>query len=83
MKKILTVLTISSVLALSGCSDANKAHSTLSAAGYTNVLTEGWTPFACAEDDVFTTQFTAVNTNGKDVAGVVCSGWFKGGTIRF
>lgn len=51
----------------------------------TNVKPTGYGWFACGFGegaDMWRTRFTAVNQNGKDVSGVVCSGLFKGGTMR-
>jgi len=38
--------------------------------------------FACSEDDIFRTRFSAKNVSGDSVSGVVCSGFFKGSTVR-
>lgn len=80
MKKILIAL---AVLALTACSSRSDAEHALSNAGFTNVETRGYSFFGCGKDDSFKTKFTATNPQGKQVSGVVCSGWFKGGTIRF
>jgi hypothetical protein len=81
MKYLLILIT---ALTLCSCSSSNKAYHTLSSAGYTNIQTKGWAgPLWCGEEDVFSTKFTATNSNGQVVSGVVCNGFFKGGTIRF
>ena len=80
MKKILIAL---AVVALSACSSQNDATNALSSAGFTQIETHGYSFFGCGEDDTFKTKFTATNPQGKRVSGVVCSSWFKGGTIRF
>lgn len=82
-KKLVTAGVIGSVLVLSGCSDANKATKTLSDQGYTNITTDGYAWFMCSEKDTFSTKFYATSPNGTRVSGAVCSGWFKGNTIRF
>ncbi len=38
--------------------------------------------FVCSEDDIFRARFSAKNISGKTVNGVVCSGIFKGSTVR-
>lgn len=70
------------LLLLACLSDPDTAESTLHSAGYTDVQTDGW-GFGCGKDDTFATAFTATNPAGERVSGVVCSGWLKGGTIRF
>lgn len=54
----------------------------LSGYGMTNVQTDGYDFFACGRDDTFATRFKAFNSQGMPVSGVLCSGWFKGGTVR-
>lgn len=70
------------LLALVGCSDNEGAVKALSAMGYTNIKTHGWSAFGCAQSDDYSTQFTATGVNGKPVKGVACRGVFKGTTIR-
>lgn len=82
MKKILFLALIA--VALSACSNSNDAHRALTGAGYTDIETHGWSPFACGEDDFFKTKFTATNPAGQRTKGTVCSGLiFKNATIRF
>lgn len=53
--------------------------------GLTNVKATGYGWFGCGVGegaDMWRTRFTATNQNGKDVGGVVCAGFFKGGTMR-
>jgi hypothetical protein len=82
-KKSVMAGIIGSVLVLSGCTDADKAIKTLSDQGYTNITTSGYAWFMCSEQDTFATKFHATSPNGTSVSGAVCSGWFKGNTIRF
>lgn len=83
MKKLIIAATLITVFALTACSSANDANKALTAAGFTNIETHGYSFFGCGEDDTFKTKFTATNPAGKRVDGVVCSSFFKGGTIRF
>jgi hypothetical protein len=69
-------------LFLAACSDADTAHRALEAAGYTEIAISGYSFWGCSEDDNFKTGFTAKGPNGALVKGVVCSGLFKGATIR-
>lgn len=81
MKKILIALAV--VASLTACSSRKDAEHALTSAGFTNIETHGYAFYGCGEKDEFKTKFTATNPQGKRVSGVVCSGWFKGGTIRF
>jgi len=80
MKRMMGVALVAGALA--GCSDAKTAIRALEGAGYTEVETTGWSFFGCGENDTFKTSFKAKGPTGKPVAGVVCSGWLKGATIR-
>ncbi len=79
MNKILIALL---AVTLAGCSSSKDANKALNAAGYKNIETHGYSVFGCSEDDTFKTKFTATGPTGVPVEGVVCSGWFKGSTIR-
>lgn len=79
MKKLALVV-ISAVLF--GCSANDEAYRILTSEGYTNVETTGYAFFGCSQGDTFHTGFTAMSPNNTYVTGVVCSGWFKGATIR-
>lgn len=83
MNKIMMIGVGVALLTLGACSDAKTAKKVLNDAGFTEVQTNGYGWFGCGKDDTFATEFVAKNQNGKTVKGVVCSGWFKGGTIRF
>jgi hypothetical protein len=65
------------------CSSNEDAVDTLTKAGYKDIETTGYSFFGCGSDDRFSTGFVATNPAGQRVKGVVCSGFFKGGTIRF
>lgn len=69
-------------MALSGCTDSNGTVKALTQAGYTNIETTGYTFFGCDKNDFYHTGFKAVGPTGVEVEGVVCSGVFKGKTIR-
>ena len=51
--------------------------------GYTDIQITGYVVMGCGEQDVFHTGFRAKSPNNTSVDGVVCSGWFKGSTVRF
>lgn len=80
MRKMILVLALA--IGLTGCSSDNDARRALEGAGYTNIQTTGYSFFGCGKEDSFRTGFTAVGPSGVAVSGVVCSGWFKGATIR-
>jgi hypothetical protein len=70
------------LLVLAGCTSSNDALRALEGAGYTDIKLGGYAWFSCSQDDSFATEFTATGPSGKQVSGAVCSGWFKGSTIR-
>jgi hypothetical protein len=80
MKNFILIL---GILALSGCTNPDNAKRVLEEQGYTQIEITGFEPFACDENDTFSTGFIAVNPFGKKVSGVVCSGFLKNSTIRF
>mgnify|MGYP000851067537 CR=1 FL=1 len=63
--------------------DVDGATGALIDQGLTPVHVGGYSWFGCDAKDRYKTEFTAVNVNGKEVSGVVCSGFFKGNTIRY
>ncbi|QXN67455.1 hypothetical protein [Stenotrophomonas phage BUCT608] len=83
-------------LALTGCYDSqqisrdstqepaakSQAEEVLEANGYTDIELTGYAMFSCSDDDTFKTGFRAKSPAGQQVKGAVCSGWFKGATIR-
>jgi hypothetical protein len=69
-------------LALAGCTDQNAADRALTGAGYSNIQITGYRWTGCSDSDDFATGFKASGPTGKQVYGVVCSGLFKGATIR-
>lgn len=83
MRKVTTALLCTVATIIAACSDPEAASEALHKAGFTDLNIGGYAPFLCGEDDAFTTTFSATNPNGERVEGVVCSGWFKGATIRF
>lgn len=81
MKKFLIVAL--AAIALSGCGvNEVKGKRALESQGYTNVKIEGFSFFGCGEKDTFRSAFSATGTNGAKVTGVLCSGMFKGITVR-
>lgn len=69
------------LLFVAGCTQPDKATIALQRDGYTEIQITGYSWFGCGKDDDFSTGFIA-KKNGKQVTGVYCSGWWKGGTIR-
>ncbi len=74
---------IAILISTGGCTRVGNAERILTEQGYTNIEAGGYGWLSCSEDDVFKTEFKATSPAGKTVTGTVCSGWFKGGTIRF
>lgn len=81
MKNFIVAMAV--VFALFGCYRPDQAKEVLGKQGFTNIETHGWSPFGCGEEDTFTTKFSATSPIGEHVTGVVCSGFFKGATVRF
>jgi len=80
---VLIVLGITLALGYGGaCSRPGRSTETLQNQGYTNVKITGYRFFGCG-DESFHDGFEATSPSGVKVTGVVCSGWFKGSTIRF
>ena len=77
-----TLIFAAIVAALSGCSSHSEANRALDAAGYTDIDITGYRFFGCDEKDAWHTGFEATGQNGRRISGVVCSGLFKGATIR-
>lgn len=67
---------------LSACSDEPTALRVLQAAGYTDIVLDGYAWSGCGKEDHYATAFKARGPSGVHVEGVVCSGVFKGATIR-
>ena len=80
MKKLPFIVLLG--LMVSACTSPDSAKRVLEAQGYTNIKTGGYAFFACSEDDTFATKFTATSVSGQVVTGAVCSGLFKGNTVR-
>lgn len=78
---VLAVMTV----ALAGCYNSTDArHALAEQGGFTDIQVTGHGWFACGHDDFYSTKFTAKNSQGKHVSGVVCSGLlFKNSTIRW
>lgn len=70
-------------LSLAACTDEKAAEKALVSLGMTHIRLTGYDWFGCGKDDQFSTGFEAINPQGQPVHGVVCSGWFKGATVRF
>ena len=81
MNKLLAVSVISFIL-LGGCTKPDETKAILEANGYRSVEIKGYGWLNCSEDDQYATKFTAISGSGNMVEGVVCSGVFKGSTIR-
>lgn len=79
MKRVLILLAL-----VLGCTDEANTVRTLRSVGFTDIQTTGYSMFGCGDDDTFSTGFTAKNTSGDPVSGVVCCGFIgKGCTIRY
>lgn len=77
------VVLCAALLLLSACTDPDTARRVLAENGYTDIQIGGYAAWSCSEGDDYATEFTATSPVGRPVRGAVCSGWFKGATIRF
>lgn len=78
MKKLLLIM---SCVLVVGCSSSDDATRALKTQGFTHIQTRV-AFFGCDEGDAFKTRFSAKNTKGEIVTGVVCSNQLKGFIIR-
>ncbi len=61
-----------------------KLKQSLEKQGFTKVSVGDWSAFECSSGDSISRAFTAVNSNGQQVDGTICCGFFlKGCTVRF
>ena len=70
------------LLAFTGCTDKSGATRALKQQGYTDITITGYNIMRCDKNDNFSTGFKAKSASGHGVTGTVCSGIFKGHTIR-
>lgn len=86
MKKIFVLLLLAMSLFMSGCdsmcTDPVESTRILKQQGYSQVQTTGYSWLACGKNDWYSTGFRAKTQTGAYVEGTVCSGFFKGHTIR-
>lgn len=78
-------LLIPALLLLTACAPMSDdtARNALESAGLHDIELHGMAIFGCSEKDFFRKKFTAKNTDGKFVEGVVCGGFLKGSTVRY
>jgi hypothetical protein len=80
-KRLIVLLAL--VATVSACEgDKDQIGRALAAEGCTSVNLTGYDPWGCSDSDTYSCGFTAVR-NGQKVKGVVCSGAWKGATIRY
>lgn len=60
-----------------------EATRTLEAQGVTKVKITGFSWMGCGRDDDFASNWKGIGVNGRPISGSICSGWFKGYTVRF
>lgn len=81
MKKVLFISI--AVIALNSCTNEKSARKALLDSGYHPIEVGGYGWFDGSKDDVFKTRFKAYSPDSsRIVTGTVCSGWFKGSTVR-
>lgn len=80
--KSLVIAALVGCLVLAGCTDGPNAERVLRAQGYTDIEITGYRYGMGGELDTYVTGFRAKTPAGVVVTGAVCSGVFKGSTIR-
>jgi hypothetical protein len=81
-RAIAFISAIALAASLSACTAPDRALRVLQDAGYSDITIAGYAWAACSEDDTFATRFSATGPSGRPASGAVCSGLFKGATIR-
>lgn len=56
--------------------------SDVEAFGFNDVQIGSWASFRCSKDDTYGYYFSAINSQGHPVNGVICGGILKGSTVR-
>lgn len=79
--KNLLILT-AAILLLAACTRAEDVQSYANEQDWKSCTVTGYRWFGCSKDDLYHTGFTAITKSGKQVSGVICSGWLKGATMR-
>lgn len=76
-------LALAALLSLGACTvPEDQARIAIAANGMTAIELGGYPLLGCGRDDSFARSFTATTAAGQRVRGVVCSGVFKGATVR-
>ena len=84
MKKAIIYLTLMVVFTqCQSLDDFEKGKKQLESQGYTEVKNTGLDMFCCDQKDEFTTGFVCKDKSGNIVRGCICSGIYKGITIRY
>jgi len=82
MKTALLIIGLVGCVSLAACDRPEDSQRALEDAGYKNIHITGYRILGCDKNDTFHTGFEAEGQTGRHVSGVVCSGVFKGSTIR-
>ena len=75
-------MAIVACLALSACTDPDRAMTVTHSLGYKDVHITGYQFWSCGDDYAYHTGFEATGLDGSHVTGVVCSGVFKGASVK-
>jgi len=79
IKKLILLV---AAVALASCTDPDGARKALLDDGVEPVDVGGYAWFTCGKGDVYATRFKG-KRDGRPIEGAVCSGWFKGHTVRY
>ncbi len=84
MKKIsIAILLFACVGCFTNNEDFRKGKNQLEQQGYSDIRDTGYNFFCCDDKDLYSSGFVCLDKNGNVVKGCICSGVFKGVTIRF
>jgi len=80
---VVAIIIVVLCFSLRGCTDEDGARRVLQQNGYKDITITGYRWGMGGEKDTYVTGFEATSPSGARVSGAVCSGLFKGSTIRF
>ena len=81
MKRLIIAGLLTTFL-LTGCTNPAVASQTLLDAGYKDLDYQGYSVLGCGKGDTVADKFEVTAPSGNRITVVVCSGVFKGATIR-
>jgi hypothetical protein len=81
MNNALKIIGITGALLLTSCTSEKDVAKYAEMEGWDSYEVIGYSFFGCDEKDAFHTEFKAIK-NKREFTGIICSGLFKGATLR-